>query len=299
MAKETNRARLSLLLIVLSACAQGVDAVDPGPPLASAGTGDAAGIVGAQAGSDSATAAGSGGTGAAGAGSASAGAHSAGSSASGGSAGAAGSSKGGSASGGSATGGNSGAAGSSSAGSSAGGTSSAGAAGSSSSGASSSGASSGGASAGSAGTAGSGGTSAAPCSGKKPEANCTCQTYSAHDYWFCPTGHDFTTSEANCVSAGLHLAHVTSSAEDKWINDAANAASFGEYWLGSTDASTPNTWTWLAGGTFWTGVANGTASGYAHWNTGEPNASGDCLVVQTGFAWDDRICTDQRKYICD
>jgi hypothetical protein len=55
----------------------------------------------------------------------------------------------------------------------------------------------------------------------------------------------------------------------------------------------------LAGGTFWTGVANGTASGYAHWNSNEPNASGDCIVVQTGLSWDDRICTDQRKYICD
>jgi hypothetical protein len=92
---------------------------------------------------------------------------------------------------------------------------------------------------------------------------------------------------------------IASAAEDQWVNDATVALSFGEYYLGSSDAMTPNTWTWLSGGTFWTGLANGTASGYAHWNGGEPNGSGDCLVVQTGFVWDDRVCTDNRKYICD
>lgn len=170
-----------------------------------------------------------------------------------------------------------------------------GAGGTSAGGTSAGGSSAGGSSAGS----GSGGAPAAPCSGKKPESDCTCQSYSAHDYWFCPTARDFNAAEAKCVTAGLHLVKVTSAAEDKWLNDAVTAASFGEYFLGSTDASTPNTWTWLAGGTFWTGLANGTGSGYSHWNTGEPNASGDCVVVQTGFVWDDRACSDNRKYICD
>jgi hypothetical protein len=147
-------------------------------------------------------------------------------------------------------------------------------------------------------SAGSGGGAAA-CSGTKPESNCVCHTNNAHDYWFCPTPRTFAVGESNCVSANLHMVKIASAAEDKWVNDTANAASFGEYYLGSTDASTPNTWAWLAGGTFWTGVANGTASGYAHWNTGEPNASGDCLVMQSNFVWDDRVCTDNRTYICD
>jgi hypothetical protein len=150
------------------------------------------------------------------------------------------------------------------------------------------------------GSAGSGsGGAPAACSSTKPETNCTCHANAGHDYWFCPTARTFDDAESKCVAAKMHLVKIASAAEDKWVNDTANAASFGEYYLGSTDASTPNTWAWLAGGTFWTGLANGTASGYAHWNAGEPNGSGPCLVVQTGFVWDDRICTDQRLYICD
>jgi hypothetical protein len=289
MANKSRYGRLSLLLLVVSACAQGIDSVEnpaQEPSTNTAGA-DGAGASG-QAGAGTGTILGAGGNGPNGGSGAVAGAANvagsagAGSSSGGASAGSAGSSSGGASAGsaGSAKGGSSNAAGSSNGGASAGagGASSAGSGGN---------------------NAGGGGASAAPCSGKKPEANCTCQSYSNHDYWFCPTARNFVTSEANCVSASLHLARVTSAAEDKWLNDAANAASFGEYWLGSTDSSTPNTWTWLAGGTFWTGVANGTVSGYAHWNSGEPNASGDCVVVQTGSAWDDRICTDQRKYICD
>jgi hypothetical protein len=282
MAKKSRYAHLSLLLLVVSACARGVDSVDDSvlEPSTNAAGADGAGASG-QAGAG--TIAGAGTTsGTAGSGPDGGSASVSGAANVGGTAGA-GSSSGGASAGsaGSAKGGSANAAGSSNGGSSAG---SAGGASSAGSGGS---------------NAGSGGANGAPCSGKKPEANCTCQSYGNHDYWFCPTARNFASGEANCASASLHLAHVTSAAEDKWINDAANAASFGEYWLGSTDASTPNTWTWLAGGTFWTGVANGTATGYAHWNSGEPNASGDCVVVQTGSAWDDRICTDQRKYICD
>ncbi|HEY1534099.1 MAG TPA: lectin-like protein [Polyangiaceae bacterium] len=147
-------------------------------------------------------------------------------------------------------------------------------------------------------SAGSGGAAAA-CSGAKPESNCVCHSNSNHDYWFCPTARSFDDGESHCTGAGLHLVKVASAAEDKWVNDTANAATFGEYYLGGTDASTPNTWTWLAGGTFWTGLANGTVTGYAHWGANQPDGSGTCVVVQSNFVWDDRICTDHRLYICE
>jgi hypothetical protein len=146
-------------------------------------------------------------------------------------------------------------------------------------------------------SAGSGG--AAACTSTKPESSCVCHSRNNHDYWFCPTLRIFADAESKCVGAGMHLVKIVTASQDQWVNEIANAASFGEYYLGSTDASTPNTWTWLAGGTFWTGVADGTASGYANWGGGEPNASGDCLVVQNNFVWDDRSCTDTRTYICD
>ncbi len=147
---------------------------------------------------------------------------------------------------------------------------------------------------------GSGGTggSAAECATSSPHASCTCHAYGGHDYWFCTTKAVFDVAEGNCVSAGMHLMKVTSGPEDTWIYD-TGFATLGEYWLGSSDESTPDTWTWLWGGTFWTGTANGTAGGYEHWNDNEPNASGECAMVQTGGAWDDRICTDQRGYVCE
>ena len=73
----------------------------------------------------------------------------------------------------------------------------------------------------------------------------------------------------------------------------------GEYFLGATDATTPDEWSWVAGGKLWSGLANGTAYGFTNWSPNEPNGSGDCLVEQGNAVWDDRTCTDQRRYICE
>jgi hypothetical protein len=283
MAHATNSALATLLcLLVVTACAEGTPPLTDNDQLTDGNAGSTSGAGGEQAQGGSSAVAGANAN--AGGAQTTGGAASAGSS-SGGASGSA-QTMGGAA--GSATAGAS-----SMAGSSMGGNASAGSAGK---GGSSTGGTSGAANGGA--SAGSGG-SAAACTGTKPESNCVCHTNNAHDYWFCPTARTFADGESKCVGAGLHMVKIASAAEDKWVNDTANAATFGEYYLGSTDATTQNTWTWLAGGTFWTGVANGSASGYSHWNTGEPNASGDCLVVQSNFVWDDRICTDNRTYICD
>jgi Lectin C-type domain len=149
------------------------------------------------------------------------------------------------------------------------------------------------------GSAGAGGSGTAPCSSKSPDATCSCVANAAHDYWFCTTYLSFAAAEKKCTAAGMHLPKVETKAEDDFIFATTAAKTMGEYYLGATDAATADTWLWLAGGQFWKGVADGTASGYAHWSANEPNASGDCLVVQSNGPWDDRICTDQRKYICE
>jgi hypothetical protein len=289
MAQTTNPALTTLLcLLVITACAEGTPPVTDNNELTESTAGSTSGSGGEQAQGGGSSGAG-----------VTAGATDGGSANAGGSPNAAGSANAGSSNGGASgsaqtMAGASGAAtaGASAMGGSSAGGSSAGGAGSAGKGGSSAGASSGGASAGSGG-------SAAACSGTKPESNCVCHTNGGHDYWFCPTARDFADSESKCVAASLHLVKIANAVEDKWVNDTANAASFGEYYLGGTDANTPNTWTWLKGGTFWTGLANGTTSSYAHWGSNQPDASGTCVVVQSNFVWDDRICTDHRLYICD
>jgi hypothetical protein len=97
----------------------------------------------------------------------------------------------------------------------------------------------------------------------------------------------------------MHLPKVESDAEDAWLYTTATAKTLGEYYLGATDSAVPDTWMWLSGGQLWQGVADGTPTGYVNWNTAEPNADGDCLVVQNGGVWDDRTCGDERKFICE
>jgi hypothetical protein len=153
-------------------------------------------------------------------------------------------------------------------------------------------------SAGDAGMAGAGG-GAAECSSPAPDVSCACEVHGAHDYWFCATYLSFSAGENKCKSVGMHLPKLETQAEDDWLFSTAASRSFGEYYLGSTDAATPDEWSWLAGGKFWSGVADGTALAYTHWSANEPNASGDCLVVQANGPWDDRGCTDQRLYVCE
>jgi hypothetical protein len=149
------------------------------------------------------------------------------------------------------------------------------------------------------GSGGSGGSVSADCTSKSPDASCSCVANAAHDYWFCSSYQTFAAAESKCTAAGMHLPKVETQAEDDFIYSTSVAKTLGEYYLGSTDASTPDSWSWLAGGKFWDGVADGTPTGYTNWSSNEPNASGDCLVVQTGGKWDDRICTDGRRYICE
>lgn len=149
-----------------------------------------------------------------------------------------------------------------------------------------------------AGAAGAGG-GVAECLSASPDVGCSCEPHGAHEYWFCSQYLTFAAAENRCKSVTMHLPKIETQAEDDWLFAAAQAHTLGEYFLGATDATTPDVWSWLAGGTFWMGIADGTASGYAHWSPNEPNASGDCLVVQANGPWDDRICTDQRRYVCE
>ena len=84
-----------------------------------------------------------------------------------------------------------------------------------------------------------------------------------------------------------YLATITSAAEQTFVLGLAN-----DGWLGGTDQTVEGEWRWAdgpeAGNLFWTGGPGGTPSGFASWNGGEPNNSGDedFLDLQGG-AWND------------
>lgn len=132
-----------------------------------------------------------------------------------------------------------------------------------------------------------------------PEQNCVCHTHDSHDYWFCLLPQEFAEAQSRCAAKGLHLIQVSSAAEDGWIYDTAATLSFGEYFLGTTDATSPDDWAWLAGDQFWVGAANGTAAAYVNWMSGEPDGDGECAVVEEGLIWDDRSCAESHRYICE
>jgi hypothetical protein len=58
--------------------------------------------------------------------------------------------------------------------------------------------------------------------------------FGSHCYQFRTTNHNWKTAEADCVSAGGHLASFHSQAEDAFINKLAGIP---RIWLGSSDAS--------------------------------------------------------------
>ena len=84
-----------------------------------------------------------------------------------------------------------------------------------------------------------------------------------------------------------YLATITSAGEQAFLLGLAS-----DGWLGGTDQTVEGEWRWAdgpeAGNLFWTGGPGGTASGFASWNAGEPNNSGnEDYVHLQGGRWND------------
>lgn len=96
-----------------------------------------------------------------------------------------------------------------------------------------------------------------------------------------------------------HLASVTSAAEQVFILGLSN-----DGWLGGADLAVEGEWRWAdgpdAGVLFWIGAFNGTATGFASWNGGEPNNSGNEDVLHlNGGRWNDSSGADSLGYFIE
>ena len=97
----------------------------------------------------------------------------------------------------------------------------------------------------------------------------------------------WTTSEAEAISLGGHLATINNAAEDAFVY--ANFSNFGgeirNLWLGLNDAAITGTYTWTSGEPFV----------YSHFNPGEPNHNGaeHYIHIYTfgGSGWNDAADT--------
>lgn len=105
---------------------------------------------------------------------------------------------------------------------------------------------------------------------------------------------------ADARSRGGVLASI-SSLEEQTCVDATGGG--GSAWISGTDAASEGDWRWAfarKNGQFWLGDYDGRATGYANWNDGEPNNSGDedCAEIDLGGGrWNDSYCGETKWYI--
>jgi hypothetical protein len=106
----------------------------------------------------------------------------------------------------------------------------------------------------------------------------------------------WTAARDHCRGLGMHLASVTSSAQNQALTAAMKAQVVGanHFWLGGSDAQVEGRWTWSDGSTW----------GYSNWVPGEPNGgtSESCANVWTSSdytgLWNDLACSGQLGFAC-
>jgi hypothetical protein len=101
-------------------------------------------------------------------------------------------------------------------------------------------------------------------------------------YRFDDTPRTWQDAEADCETAGAHLAVVDSSEEDTYVT--------GNRWIGFTEIVTPGTFVWVTGATI-------THTG---WASGEPGAVGGASCVESrSDGWHDDNCPELKPYACE
>ena len=109
---------------------------------------------------------------------------------------------------------------------------------------------------------------------------------------YVPTARTWSAARADCQSRGGELATIHSAAENTQAAAAANCGSGDcNVWIGLSDTTQEGRFVW----------ADGSASGYRNWAGGQPNndnSNADCAQIRNNGQWDDRSCSESKRYIC-
>ena len=133
--------------------------------------------------------------------------------------------------------------------------------------------------------------------------NCRGIAFGANGYQFCEAEIAWQSAVAACETQGMHLVKITSDAENTFVGTTAFATGIAFVWLGGDDITAEGSWHWRDGALFWTGPSSGSAPAgiYTHWYINYPGVSGttDCLEMRDDFTWDDKQCSQGKRYVCE
>jgi hypothetical protein len=136
-------------------------------------------------------------------------------------------------------------------------------------------------------------------------ADCTCDSYGGHDYWFCRLQERGDVSPTTCATVGMTLARVDDSYENDWL--VQQGTTHGLYAvstlivMGANQMNTAPDWVWPDGEPFWTGPKSGTPLNglYNNWSSQAPRSSFACAaILQTGL-WLDQSCGSAQPFVCE
>jgi hypothetical protein len=134
-------------------------------------------------------------------------------------------------------------------------------------------------------------------------ADCTCDSYGGHDYWFCNYASRGDEAPAACATAGMTLVRIDDVDENDWL--VQTATNHGLYsiqdfvFIGATRLG--ENWVWPNGDAFWTGNSKGEPLNglYNHWRVQAPRNSFDCSVLFDDGWWHDLNCATLVAFICE
>ncbi len=123
-----------------------------------------------------------------------------------------------------------------------------------------------------------------------------CQTHVVGSSTYLVCTHTETWANANdaCTGMGYHLVAIDDAAEDTrvrgWIGTLIWGG--GGYWIGLSRADAMSELQWV----------DGTPVTYSNWKSGEPDGSGNCVMVTgslMGTGWADDACSRALVYVCE
>ena len=106
-------------------------------------------------------------------------------------------------------------------------------------------------------------------------------------YLFCDVPRGVDDARSHCQSLGYDLVKIEDATENAWLAAEVGASSSGEWWIGLRHM----------GATDYRWVVDGSALGYAGWESSEPRGE-DCVQLRYSGFWRTRSCGVNRPYIC-